>query len=169
MRQKKWRGTVLFVVILAVLGVTVGVRLYGSGLHTAAVALTMSAPQLGSPSPAIPSPSTTAVPQSSAVALPPVPVAAAPPATKSINGAVVDTPYGPIQVNVTFAGSKITSINELQAPNDRDQSIQINDYAAPILMQEVLNSQSSKIDTVSGATYTSEGYAQSVQSAIDKL
>ncbi|MEO6943069.1 MAG: FMN-binding protein [Terrimesophilobacter sp.] len=165
MRQKKWRGTVLFVVILAVLGVTVGLRLYGSGLQTAAVALTTSAPQLGSTSPNIPSPNTTAVPQSPQ----PAPSPAAPPATKSIDGAVVDTPYGPVQVSVTFTASKITGITELQAPNDRDQSVQINNYAAPILKQEVLKSQSSSIDIVSGATYTSEGYAQSVQSAIDKL
>ena len=166
MRQKKWRGSLLFVIVLTIMGVTVGLRLYGSETYTAAETLNTSAPQLGSTSPTIPSPNTTDVPQLPAT----VPSPSAPPtAAKSINGAVVDTPYGPIQVNVTFVARTITAITELQAPNDRSRSVQINSYASPILMQEVLNSQSSNIDTVSGATYTSEGYAQSVQSAIDKL
>jgi uncharacterized protein with FMN-binding domain len=69
---------------------------------------------------------------------------------------------------VTFAGKTITVVKELQAPNDRGRSIEINSYAAPRLRNEVLKSQSGHVDTVSGATYTSEGYARSVQSAIDR-
>ena len=89
--------------------------------------------------------------------------------TKTIDGQVEQTAYGPIQVSVTFVDSTITAVTELQAPNDRGRSVEINQQAAPILEQEVLAAQSANIDTVSGATYTSEGYAQSVQSAIDQL
>ncbi|MDR6611569.1 FMN-binding protein [Leifsonia sp. 1010] len=56
----------------------------------------------------------------------------------------------------------------LQSPDRDGRDIEINDRALPILQQEVLASQSANIDTVSGATYTSEGYIQSVQSAIDQ-
>jgi uncharacterized protein with FMN-binding domain len=163
MRQKKWRGTELFAVILMVLGLTVGLRLYGSGLQTGVQAAT-SAPRPGATAPSIPAPSaTTAPPSPAAVPSPPAT------ATKSIDGAVVQTPYGPIQVSVTFTGRTITAVKELQSPTDHRRSVEINNYAEPILAQEVMDSQSSHIDTVSGATYTSEGYAQSVQSAIDTL
>lgn len=165
MRQKRWRGTLFFFVILAVLCVTVGLRLYGASGQAAAGALTTSVLPNGA---AVQSPLTT--PTAVPGAPTPVPSSAttSAPATKTIDGAVVDTEYGPIQVSVTFTGSTITGVKELQAPNDRSLSISINNSAAPILAQEVLNSQSSQIDTVSGATYTSDGYAQSVQSAIDK-
>lgn len=164
MRQKKWRGTALFVSILAVMGLTIGLRLYGSDVRAATTAIATSAPQPGAAS--APSPSATVVPP------PSTPAAAAPvtaPSTKSVDGAVEQTPYGPVQVSVTFTGKKITTVKELQAPNDRNRSVEINSNAEPILTQEVLKSQSAHIDTVSGATYTSEGYAQSVQSAIDRL
>jgi len=164
MRQKKWRGTELFAVILVVLGLTVGLRLYGSGLRTEAVQAARSAPQTGATGPSTLAPSASAAPQSPATV--PSPPATA---TKSISGAVVQTPYGPIQVSVTFTDHTITAVKELRAPNDHRRSVEINNYAEPILAHEVMASQSSNIDTVSGATYTSEGYALSVQSAIDKL
>jgi uncharacterized protein with FMN-binding domain len=72
-------------------------------------------------------------------------------------------------VQITVVGSKITAVQELQAPSDDRRSESINAQAAPILEQEVLASQSANIDTVSGATYTSDGYKQSLQSAIDQL
>jgi uncharacterized protein with FMN-binding domain len=81
----------------------------------------------------------------------------------------VQTRFGPIQVQITVEGSKITAVQELQSPSDDRRSESINEQAAPILEQEVLASQSASIDTVSGATYTSDGYKQSLQSAIDQL
>ncbi|MEO7015473.1 MAG: FMN-binding protein, partial [Leifsonia sp.] len=98
----------------------------------------------------------------------PAPAAPAP-TSKTVDGAVAQTPYGPLQVRITATGKKITAVTLLQSPNDRDRSVEINAQATPILAQEVLKSQSANIDTVSGATYTSDGYRQSVQSAIDKL
>lgn len=85
-----------------------------------------------------------------------------------IVGDSVGTPYGDVQVQVSFSGSKITRIKVLQVPRESGRDAAIADYSVPILSREVLDSQSAQVDSVSGATYTSEGYLQSVQSAIDK-
>jgi uncharacterized protein with FMN-binding domain len=82
-------------------------------------------------------------------------------------GAAADTRYGPVQVQIILSGGKITSAQTLQVPNESGRDVRINSEAVPILIQETLQAQSARIDTVSGATYTSEGYAQSLQSAID--
>jgi uncharacterized protein with FMN-binding domain len=87
----------------------------------------------------------------------------------TIKGDVVSTQYGPVQVSVTFSNKKITDVKTLQTPSGDGHSRAIADRAVPTLHDEVIESQSAHIDTVSGATYTSDGYAQSVQSAIDQL
>lgn len=166
----KWGGTILFVAILIVLGLTVGLKLYRSGPSLPASSTSTHqatpVPQTKSTPPSPPTPTTSP----SAAATTPPSVAATPPAGPvTVTGDVEQTPYGPVQVAVTVAGTTITDVKELQAPNDRGRSIAINSYAAPILRSEVLKSQSGHVDTVSGATYTSEGYLQSVQSAIDRM
>jgi uncharacterized protein with FMN-binding domain len=83
-------------------------------------------------------------------------------------GAVVQTPYGTVQVRITISGGRISDITALQLPTDRRRSEQISQYAGPILRSEAIAAQSASIDTVSGATYTSEGYEQSLQSALDQ-
>jgi len=88
--------------------------------------------------------------------------------TVTIVGSSVQTRYGPVQVSVTFTGGQITDVQALQVPGGHRESVQINARATPILAQEVIAAQSAQIDTVSGATYTSEAYAQSVQAAIDQ-
>ncbi len=88
--------------------------------------------------------------------------------TATVVGDAVDTRYGPVQVAVTFAGGQIASVQTLQSPDGHGESVQINRWATPILAQEVVAAQSAQIDTVSGATYTSQAYATSVQSAIDQ-
>ena len=88
--------------------------------------------------------------------------------TKVVTGDAADTRYGPVQLQVTFSGKKISSINVLEYPTESFRDQQINSYALPILNQEAMSAQSAHIDVVSGATYTSDGYAQSLQSAIDK-
>ena len=88
--------------------------------------------------------------------------------TKTIVGSTVQTRYGPVQVSVTFTNGKISAVQALQTPSGHE-STQINAYAAPILAQEAVAANSANIDTVSGATFTSQAYAQSLQSAIDKL
>jgi uncharacterized protein with FMN-binding domain len=96
------------------------------------------------------------------------PTTTAPPAgPRTIDGSVVDTPYGPVQVAVVLSGSHITDVQALQTPTLGSRSVRLAELATPILRQEVLQAQSAQVDTVSGATYTSEGYAQSVQYALD--
>lgn len=85
----------------------------------------------------------------------------------TVEGSVTDTPYGPVQVAVVFDGNRITDVRALRMPQDANRSVRIAELAAPTLRQEVLTAQSARIDTVSGATYDSDGYAQSVQYAID--
>ncbi|WP_248961646.1 FMN-binding protein [Sphaerisporangium perillae] len=87
---------------------------------------------------------------------------------KVVNGGAADTRWGPVQVAIVLSGGKVTDVQVLQAPNSNHRDIEINDRALPILTQEALAAQSAQIDTVSGATYTSEGYVQSLQSALDK-
>ncbi|MDX6203682.1 MAG: hypothetical protein QOF82_358 [Frankiales bacterium] len=89
-------------------------------------------------------------------------------AKKTIDGDAVDTRYGPVQVQVVMSGSQLTAINILQVPNQERRDIEINNYAVPLLNQEALQAQSAQINMISGATYTSQGYLQSLQSALDK-
>jgi len=86
----------------------------------------------------------------------------------TIVGSVAQTRYGNVQVSVTFAGEKITAVQALQIPDREPRDVQISQQAVPILTQEAIESGSARIDTVSGATYTSEGYIESLQSAIDQ-
>lgn len=82
-------------------------------------------------------------------------------------GSVAQTRWGPVQVRITVAGGKITDVTVVQVPDGNHRDQEINDYAVPILRQEALAAQSARIDTVSGATVTSDGYRESLQSAID--
>ncbi|WP_030833427.1 FMN-binding protein [Streptomyces hygroscopicus] len=83
-------------------------------------------------------------------------------------GGVSDTAYGPVQVSVTLSHGRITAVKALRTPSDRPRSREIASYAVPRLTQEALSAQSARIDAVSGATYTSEGYTRSLQSALDE-
>ncbi|MEV0074348.1 FMN-binding protein [Amycolatopsis sp. NPDC050768] len=82
-------------------------------------------------------------------------------------GQAADTPYGPVQVEITVSGGRITAARVVQVPQESGRDVRINSAAVPVLNQETLQAQNAEIDTVSGATYTSEGYIQSLQSAID--
>jgi uncharacterized protein with FMN-binding domain len=124
-------------------------------------------PQPGSAAPAPPKVDT------AAPALPKVgAVAPAPSSLPTLNrqttveGSTVDTEFGPYQVQVVFTGNKITDVRLITEPSDpHSQRIAAN--AAPTLREEALQAQNATIDTVSGATTTSEAYAQSLQAAID--
>ena len=87
---------------------------------------------------------------------------------KVLTGAVDNTPYGPMQVQVTMDGSKITGVKVLQQTNTGSLSQQIDANAIPQLTKETLAAQSARIDAVSGASYTSAGYIKSLQSALDQ-
>ena len=88
--------------------------------------------------------------------------------TRTVTGTVANTQYGPMQVQVTLAGTKITKVTVLQRTNDGAESDQIDGNAIPKLSSETLAAQSARIDAVSGASYTSSGYVQSLQSALDQ-
>jgi uncharacterized protein with FMN-binding domain len=89
-------------------------------------------------------------------------------ATRTITGAVESTMYGPMQVKVTLAGTRITDVAVVQETNDGQESQQIDSFSIPKLTAETLAAQSARIDTVSGATQTSTGYIGSLQSALDQ-
>ena len=83
-------------------------------------------------------------------------------------GDPIETPYGVVQVAVTVTGRHIDAVSFVRLDAFDGHSQDINSQAAPILLREAISAQSAHIDTVSGATYTSEGYAQSLQSALDR-
>lgn len=87
---------------------------------------------------------------------------------RTVTGQTAQTQWGPVQVELTLDGSAITGVAVLQFPNGNSTDAQINNYALPILVKETMGAQSAKIDMVSGATYTSTGYLQSLQSALDQ-
>jgi uncharacterized protein with FMN-binding domain len=89
------------------------------------------------------------------------------PRPRTVDGGVASTQYGNVQVAITVTGSRITDVTALHLTDSSGHSARISAYAAPILRREALAAQSAQIDMVSGATYTSEAYRQSLQSAID--
>jgi hypothetical protein len=84
-----------------------------------------------------------------------------------VNGPVVQTQWGPVQVQVRISGGRIVDVRALQVPHGNRRDQEINSYAVPQLQQETLDAQSANIDAVSGATVTSEGYVRSLQAALD--
>ena len=84
-------------------------------------------------------------------------------------GDAVDTQYGSAQVRVTVKNGKIVKIQALQLQDNDPHSQQISSSAAPVLQQEAMTKQTADVDAVSGATYTSASYTQSLQSALNKL
>jgi len=87
--------------------------------------------------------------------------------TKTVTGDTVQTRWGPVQVRITIKSGKLTEVTAVTYPTDNPRDQEINSYALPRLRTEALQAQSAEIDTVSGATYTSDGYRQSLQSALD--
>src|SRR4051795_8755237 len=86
----------------------------------------------------------------------------------TVTGTIADTRWGPVQVQITVAAGSITDVAVVQYPNSNGKDQEINARALPILIQETLEAQSASIDMVSGATYTSDGYVTSLQSALDQ-
>ncbi len=119
------------------------------------------APQLVAAStPATPVPSAAPTPTSAPVTTARAPV--------QVNGQTFTNKWGPVQVRATFSpDGSLTAVDAVQTPYADGKSVGINNYAVPRLTSEALSAQSSQVDTISGATYTSTGYRQSLQSAID--
>jgi uncharacterized protein with FMN-binding domain len=158
------------------------------GVDTGTQTTPTSTPTSGSPTPSTGRPSSspgtsrttaspTAVRQTTAArtraTVAPKPVATrtkpapTPSPTVTVNGAPADTQYGPVQVQITVRGGRIVKADAIDYPQGSRRDQDINSQAIPQLDQETVNAQSAQIDTVSGATYTSDGYRQSLQSALD--
>jgi uncharacterized protein with FMN-binding domain len=125
-----------------------------------------SASALGLPGRAAVAPGTSAVAPGRSAA-PATPLTVATKGSGTFTGVAVQDPYGQVQVQVTMTGGKITDVTALQLPS-QGRSGFISQSVAPILQGEAISAQSASIDTVSGATYTSQAYAQSLQSALDQ-
>jgi uncharacterized protein with FMN-binding domain len=97
-------------------------------------------------------------------------VVAAPATTSgTVNGKTVQTRFGPIQLSATVANGQLTSIKALKFPSNDGRSQQISNYSIPQLTDQAISAQSASIQGVSGATYTTQGYKQSLQSILDQL
>ncbi|MCE9622722.1 MAG: FMN-binding protein [Actinomycetia bacterium] len=105
---------------------------------------------------------TTVVVAPTTIAAPVVPV------VQAFNGDVIDTRYGPVQVQLQFTNGGISEVAVVAYPDGDGTSVRINARALPTLRNEVLAAQSAQINSVSGATYTSNAYKKSLQSAIDQ-
>ena len=86
----------------------------------------------------------------------------------AVDGKVASTAYGPVQIQLIKKNGKIVKVAVLVQPTNTLHDVQIGEFAFPRLISETLAAQNGKIDAVSGATYTSAGYIQSLQSALDK-
>ena len=85
----------------------------------------------------------------------------------AVDGKVASTAYGPVQIQLIKKDTKIVKVAVLVQPTNTLHDVQIGEFAFPKLIGETLNAQSARIDSVSGATYTSGGYIRSLQSALD--
>lgn len=98
----------------------------------------------------------------------PAPSSTPTPASTIVKGSVAPTAWGDVQVALTVQNHTITKVDVPIYPNGNGTDAQINSYALPVLIQETLAAQSAHIDMISGATITSGGYLQSLQSALDQ-
>lgn len=118
---------------------------------------------------AAPTPTPTPTPTQSSTPTP-TPTKALAPAKNAVSGTFtgpsVFVSYGNVQVEITVRDGKIVDAQALQSPNGRSQ--RFSDYALPQLRQETLAAQSSSINNISGASYTSYGWYKSLQGALAK-
>jgi uncharacterized protein with FMN-binding domain len=117
------------------------------------------------PSPGSAQSSPGATPAGSPTAASPTPAASA---SGTFTGQDVPNRFGDVQVQVIISNGRITEIKALQMPFDRSRSAYISQVAGPMLRDEALRAQSARIDVISGATYTSDSYAQSLETALQQ-
>jgi uncharacterized protein with FMN-binding domain len=98
----------------------------------------------------------------------PLPTGTTSSTTTTVTGSEASTRWGPVQVQLTIADGTITAVDVVEYPTSNGKDREINARALPILVSETLDAQSAHIDMVSGATYTSDGYVTSLQSALDQ-
>ena len=135
--------------------VTVLVLLFG--YHTSTSSTSVASAQSSAVAPAISGAGTTSGSSSSEAST-----------ATTFTGDSASTRWGPVQVEITVAGGTVTDVTVVDYPDNNGKDQQINARALPVLVQETLDAQSADIDMVSGATVTSDGYVESLQSALDK-
>ncbi len=86
----------------------------------------------------------------------------------NFTGNEIDAFFGLVQVQISIQNGKITNVQVPEYPSDRRTSVRINTFAVPILQQEAIQAQQANVDIVTGATLTSQAFAMSLQSALDK-
>jgi uncharacterized protein with FMN-binding domain len=157
-KARPWRGTLLFVAATVAVATATAARHADAG----------DPPELAAPD--VRTQGDRAASRGRAVAATATATATTPtPSTRTIVGDVEQIKYGAIQVAVTFTGATITHVSTLRAPDAHQRSREINAHATPLLAARTVAAGSAQIDTVTGATYTSEGYRRSLQSVLDRL
>jgi uncharacterized protein with FMN-binding domain len=140
-----------------------------AALAPAATTSTTTATSTPSPTPTSSASSTPSASATSSATATPTPTTAASGAKDgTFTGSSISTRYGNVQVQVTISGGKITDITPLKLTDRGGLSVQISSQVAPILHDEVISAQSANVQNVSGGTYTTQGYLQSLQSALDQ-
>ena len=129
----------------------------GAGTGVTATTATASASTKAAAGTSTPTPSVTSSPAGTSPTL----------KSGSFTGTSVATRFGNVQVQLVVRSGKITDVVALQLTDKERKSVQISNEAAPILRAEVLDSQSAQVDSVGGATYTSDAYLSSLQAALD--
>jgi uncharacterized protein with FMN-binding domain len=129
-----------------------------------------SAPSPGTSVPATATPPPASSSSSSTVTVTPTPTTAPGAQYKngSYTGSVADAHWGYIQVQAIIKNGKITDVQFVQYPNDRNRSIEINQYADPQLTSEAVQAQSANVDVITGATDSSEAFIQSLTDALSQ-
>jgi uncharacterized protein with FMN-binding domain len=160
-------------VLLTITATVVGlIALLGFKTHGAVAINGGGLPSAGAPATSTDSGGSTSSTTTGAPPNPGVTPTTAPATTSASNASYIGTAertrYGVVQVKIVVTNKKIVNVSLVQLTAFDDRSQRINSDAAPILLQETLSAQSAQIDSVSGASYTSEGYVQSLQSALDK-
>jgi uncharacterized protein with FMN-binding domain len=149
-------------IAVALMGTVSGLVLlfsYHTSRNEGSVAVSASAPAVAGSS------GSSGSSRAAAGAAPPAAAASVP---GTFTGDSVMTRWGAVQVKITVADGKITAVQAVEYPQGNARDRQINAYALPVLAQEATQAQSAQIDAVSGATVTSDGYIQSLQSALDQ-
>jgi uncharacterized protein with FMN-binding domain len=174
MSPTPWRGTLVFAGTLAAVAAVATVRFAGAEAAAAAddepvaAAPTAAPTSSGTPAPPTAAPTSSGRPAPSPTAAPEL---LQPQADGSVLvvGDEVTTRYGTMQVAVTFVGRDIVAVDALKAPSWDSSSTTLNATVLPYLAERAVERDSADIGAVSGATYTSQAYRTSLQSAIDRL
>lgn len=152
------RKTIAILVIVTVLGVIAAYEVPAGGAK----------PSNGTTAAASSTPTTTQTTNASQPTTPTTTAASGQYKDGTYTGSTASNMYEDIQVAITVSGGKITNITTPVVNSDSGHSEQINNYALPQLIQQAIAAQSSQIDGVSGASFTSQSYTQSLQSALDQ-